>query len=397
MQTHSVVSHPPSTIVFIANVGLGLLSPQPSSLTSDQARVGPIQELRQSARKGYSLIDFISVFVSLWSTVVAFLSTDSHRKVLAKQTYALYKNAIRLNRLATFLLLFVLVGLSRANDLSDSAGHDAANDRDRLLEQGIALREKERDLEALELFRRAIALAPNARGRAQIGMAEQALGQWAASESDLLAALQDEADAWICANRTVLQRALQTVQRRLCRLEIVGGIHGAEVVVDGKAMGRLPLARPLRLVAGRVILEVRLDGYYPVRREVLLAPEKRGREAVELQPISNVLTMPVVPPATRSPPPRRLPWWLPVLVASVAVTSVGIGSGLLGSAATEYNGLERSCAPGCSLESWRALPARASAGEALLGIAAGFTIIDAALWGKLAHEQRSQAAAQRGR
>ncbi len=63
----------------------------------------------------------------------------------------------------------------------------AAADESDLVERGIELRIQHRDDEALALFRRAYEATPKPRTRAQIGLAEQALGSWVSAEVDLSA------------------------------------------------------------------------------------------------------------------------------------------------------------------------------------------------------------------
>ena len=77
---------------------------------------------------------------------------------------------------------------------------------------GITLREQALDVEALEAFRRAHALFPSARALAQMGLAEQALGQWRNAEIHLSAALQTANDPWIRRRRSALIRALAFVR-----------------------------------------------------------------------------------------------------------------------------------------------------------------------------------------
>src|SRR6185312_3741828 len=62
-----------------------------------------------------------------------------------------------------------------------------ADDPDALIDQGLELREHGKDADALALFERAYSASPTPRAKAQIALAEQALGRWAAAEKDLVA------------------------------------------------------------------------------------------------------------------------------------------------------------------------------------------------------------------
>src|ERR1044071_3638585 len=66
-----------------------------------------------------------------------------------------------------------------------------------MVDKGIQLRREHRDAEALAQFKRAEQLNPAPRIKAQIGLAEQALGQWVEAERDLNLALSANEDPWI--------------------------------------------------------------------------------------------------------------------------------------------------------------------------------------------------------
>ena len=170
---------------------------------------------------------------------------------------------------------------------------DAATEADALISKGVELREKGRDDEALTVFRQALAKAPTPRARAQVGLAEQALGMWVVAEADLSAALANEDDAWITKNRSALEGALSVVRRRITTLEVRGAEH-AEVYIDGVKLGAG--AGPFRVEAGRRTLEVRAPGFQPTARMVELPPGGIARETVTL-----VAAPPSPDPATAQP------------------------------------------------------------------------------------------------
>jgi hypothetical protein len=122
-------------------------------------------------------------------------------------------------------------------------------DADRALKRGVSLRAQRKDAEALEEFKKAYALVPSAHAMAQIALAEQALGAWVEAEQHLQTALADATDPWIKKRSEPLSEALRTIKSHLGDLEITGPDDVA-VEVDGRAAGKLPLAKPLRVVAG---------------------------------------------------------------------------------------------------------------------------------------------------
>lgn len=156
---------------------------------------------------------------------------------------------------------------------------DAASEAEALITKGVELRETGRDDEALAVFRQALAKSPSPRARAQVGLAEQALGMWVLAETDLSAALAVEGDPWIAKNRGALEGALAVVRRRVSTLE-VRGAENADVYVDGVKLGAG--TGPFRVEAGRRTLEVRGQGFQPTARMVELPPGGIARETVTL-------------------------------------------------------------------------------------------------------------------
>ncbi|MBX3185533.1 MAG: hypothetical protein KF819_00905 [Labilithrix sp.] len=167
-----------------------------------------------------------------------------------------------------------------ASLLALSASARADDDAESLIARGIELREKGKDDEALALFKRAYAKAPSPRARAQVALAEQALGLWVAAESDLIESLSAGSDPWIVKNRAALEGALAVVRRHVGSLE-VRGTDGAEIVLDGVLLGTLP-SSPFRVEAGRRTLEIRAKGFHATTRAIEVPPGGIARESVTL-------------------------------------------------------------------------------------------------------------------
>src|SRR5689334_843537 len=104
---------------------------------------------------------------------------------------------------------FVLVASLCVSSMASADADDA------LIESGLRLRREHRDAEALEQFRHAYQAHPTPRTRAQIGFAEQALGQWIEAEADLTTALESREDSWIASHVDALQTALTAIRQHL--------------------------------------------------------------------------------------------------------------------------------------------------------------------------------------
>ena len=114
-------------------------------------------------------------------------------------------------------------------------------------------------------------------------MAEQALGLWVEAESHLAKALGHERDSWITKNRAVLESALATIRAHVGTLEIWGGPAGAEVLVDGNVVGRLPSVGPVGFASEHVSMQVRSPGYVELSRTLTIVMGSATREHVDLR------------------------------------------------------------------------------------------------------------------
>ncbi len=103
-----------------------------------------------------------------------------------------------------------------------------------LVQEGVALREKGDDKGALEKFREADTAAPSGEAKAQMALAEQALGRWSDAELHLKAALEDGTNAFVKRNRKPLEGALETIGKHLATISLVDLPEGALVALDDK-------------------------------------------------------------------------------------------------------------------------------------------------------------------
>jgi tetratricopeptide (TPR) repeat protein len=77
---------------------------------------------------------------------------------------------------------------------------------------------------------------------------------------------------------------------------------------------------------------------------------------------------------------RRPRYLAPAVVGAVSAAMLATGAGLWGSAANDFRSLQSSCAPHCPTDSWKSLPGREYAGEAVLGVAAALAVVDVVLF-----------------
>jgi hypothetical protein len=178
----------------------------------------------------------------------------------------------------------------------------AADPADALVEQGVNLRVQGKHVEALELFTKAHALSPSARTLAQIGLAEGSLHRWLEAENHLSRALAAHDTPWIenHRNREALEQALSAVRGHIGSVIVIGPA-GAEVTVDGKPMGRLPLSAPLRLAEGAVRMEGTAPGRRPAAAPVTVTGGAESTVILELPAIAPALGVTAEPAVLSDP------------------------------------------------------------------------------------------------
>ena len=171
-----------------------------------------------------------------------------------------------------------------------------------LLRRGLELREKGNDEAALAEFQRAYDLRQSGRARAQMALAEQALGRWIEAETHLGEALQRTREPWISRNTGLLEQAMGDIREHLGSMELSGGQPGAEVRVNGRLVGNLPLGGPVRVEAGSVAVEVRAAGYLPVVRTIVVPAKGLARQPIIMIAVA-ITTAPDNPTPERALPP----------------------------------------------------------------------------------------------
>jgi hypothetical protein len=176
-----------------------------------------------------------------------------------------------------------LVGALTLLGISPVQAADPAEAED-LIREGIALRRSGNDGRALPLFQKAHVLAHTPRTAAQLGLVEFALGYAMESELHLTQGLAAPTDAWISKNRGILDDALGRVRATIGEVAVSGTPEGAEVLLNGRLVGRLPLAAPIRVGQGPATVDLRAPGYASASSSVDVAGGKTQKLVFHLEP-----------------------------------------------------------------------------------------------------------------
>jgi hypothetical protein len=230
-----------------------------------------------------------------------------------------------LRALPAILVVAALVaGPARAQEDVKAAAQKKMATGAQLLEQG-------QPAEALRLFREAYAAVPNQRWQYNIGIACQATGR----DVEALEAFQIFLDNAQGVRREYLedaQKQVEALRARVATVKIVSKQAGAGVLIDGRDVGRTPLARPVLLEPGEHRFVVRKLDFEPFEHLVSLKAGEQATVAADLRPIVKVVAPPpaITIAAPEPPPPAadRTPlyqrWWLWTAIGAVVVTGVVI-------------------------------------------------------------------------
>jgi hypothetical protein len=205
---------------------------------------------------------------------------------------------------------------ARANDTAEAEA---------LIRQGVELRSQKKDERALPLFEKAYQLSRTPRTAGQLGLVEMALGYFVDAERYLGEAVASPDHPWVAKNLATLKAQLATAKSQIGELYVIGEPVGAEVLVNGKTVGKLPLSAPIRLDKGRADVQVRAPGYVSTSDSIVMMGGKREDRSYRLA--REAVAAPVAPPPATMPAPTETKPPAPSVALSAAPPgSAGAGS-----------------------------------------------------------------------
>lgn len=153
---------------------------------------------------------------------------------------------------------------------------------DELNRQGILFRKAGDDKSAHIVFQQAYERFHSPRSAAQLGLVEQALGRWEDAEKHVTESLRAKNDPWIEKYRRILGQSLSLIRQHVGQLEITGLPAGAEVLINGRSVGRLPLSGAVTVSVGEVDLQFRAPGHKTATRKLTLIGSQYERVFIRL-------------------------------------------------------------------------------------------------------------------
>jgi hypothetical protein len=246
-----------------------------------------------------------------------------------------------------------------------------------LLGEGATLYEHGDYLGALDRFNSAYAAYPSSKILFNIGQANQLLGRLLDAREAYQKFL-DEAPYATREDRTDAQAWLGKLQKSLGQLTIISATAGADISLDGKAIGRSPLRGPVWAIPGRHQVTAIKSGDCPTLEYVEVA--SGSPTTVELRPLHSPLVAEAPVNLDNTPKPQTANgWWLgrkwtwvaagSTVLLTGAATAVGL------TVKTRFDDLKRFCGrgspgqQGCSDSDIDSLHTRKMTANVLWGLA----------------------------
>ena len=184
----------------------------------------------------------------------------------------------------------VSVGLAVACAASARA-QSPTDEAEALVRQGTELRHQNQDARALPLFERAYNLIRNPRTAAQLGLVKMALGYCVDAERLLDEALAVPDHPWIARNLDTLTQTRDSARKNIGEVVVAGNPIGAEVLLNGRAVGNLPLPAPIRLDKGSVEIQIRAAGHAALARSLKITAGTRENLWIALTPLAGTTSV----------------------------------------------------------------------------------------------------------
>lgn len=219
-------------------------------------------------------------------------------------------------------------------------GHSAAQDSRpthvvaaQHFERGLELyREGTLDAALVE-FERAYEAVPDFRVLYNLGQIQSQRGEYVESIGYFEHYLRDGGESIPPARRVEVEKYLVTLNARVAKLWVESNVEGAELFINGKLVGQLPLERPLAINSG--VCEVRIvkPGYESRTHQLKAAGGEQPRLSLPLTAIVPVgaVSTDFLGERTSSPPSVEMkPNYTPFWISAAATVAFGGAAGAFG-------------------------------------------------------------------
>ncbi len=232
--------------------------------------------------------------------------------------------------------------------------------------------------EAYELYSQAFALKKSYDIASNLGQTEFKLGKFAAAAEHLAYSLSVYPPNGKVEARDKMQAMLEDARKQSGRLRVEVNVEGALVLIDGKEIGRSPLASEVYVSAGSHQIEARKDGFKLVTRSVTVQAGQSESAELTLEKADSSVVDP--------PPGEPKPIWPYIVLGGVGAIGIGLGVGLHVASASRAADAEGFSCPGDESTCPAAATDAVSSANAMLGGAiAGYSLAGLGIAGLIAY------------
>ena len=154
-----------------------------------------------------------------------------------------------------------------AGGAAAAAAADAEKKAADLKADGDRLLSDKKFVEALDAYDKSFALVPNPALHFNRGRALQFLARYPEALAYLERFMKEASDD-LKSKVPGLADLVKEVSGKVATLDLTANVSGGRILVGGKDVGQTPMSSPLRVNAGKTVIEVIADGYFPFKKEV---------------------------------------------------------------------------------------------------------------------------------
>ena len=246
-----------------------------------------------------------------------------------------------MNRVRLFLSMAFATVLSTSKPLwaqlaqPEASAADTPSQTRELFRKGLAAYNAGQIEEAHHLFLQAWSIQPSADVAMQLAQTEIDLGKYADAAEHLDFALRNFTPSINDKMRSLAKQAFSDVVRHVAKMSITVNQAGAEILINGRIVGKAPLTHSVYADTGNCVVEARFEGA-SATKSLLVEPGKDASVELTLTPLAPSQAQanpapvaPIPPPVQPAPTPvnHSQPSIVPVIVGG-AVAIVGIGTGV---------------------------------------------------------------------
>jgi hypothetical protein len=255
------------------------------------------------------------------------------------------------------ILTLVMVGIVTAAPHSvaqpateSSAARSSDGEAARRFQRGVSLYREGSFDAALAEFSRAYEIKPDYRVLYNIAEVQSELGDYVAAVASFRKYLREGASGVPKQRRSEVEDEIDRLNGRVAKLEIEGNVDDAELLVDGKTVGKLPLEK-IAVNAGVRHIVVKKTGFRTTEKELTLTGGETSKLQLSLEPeIAPAATpapsrqqaaseAPMKVESHEMPPPSRPNpgLWISLIATGVAAGATVTAGLITKSAKDDYN------------------------------------------------------------